>query len=612
MKNKKTVCIYFLISIFLILQVFSSCTSKKKSEINSPEIPEFFRDYEEPPYEKEKTKGFITEKFDVVQNDDDNEIQNQNTEIITLEQSESENQQAENQQLKNKSELCNYFELNSDENAKQSVIMAPSVKSEMLSPDYWLSKIENPYNLIMTREEIDKWNKDILECQFSPTEYFKIVADIREYRKKFNTQQIRDEMMRYRTGIIWYKKVKNQDKEIIKKLTVDDWLTFYDKMNYELLGTKEYYAYTQAYRYPENINYYPVRKGVCVNRSTLRNIPDETLYTDNPDFWYDDVNLISGILINEPVLILWESKDKQWYLVQTYYSSGWIPKKDVAVCTEEQFSKYFDYTSRSEPDFITITSDQFELTPNDFIFTEDTNSESSIFETSNSENIVNSLENTTFENKSLFMGTYLQLADWKNINISKKYSERIPHSNYLVEIPYKKDDDSLGIHYASIPAANCYKGLVPFSKANVISLAFKSLGKPYGWGGMYNERDCTEYTKDLYRCFGFNFGKNSSAQAAMPGKTISFNNLTHKQRCEILDSLPEGTILYYYGHVFIYLGKNDEDYYVISAMGTYYPDGKGVISNINACSVNVNNLNLIKKDGKSWIDSLICAKLLKY
>lgn len=595
MKNKKAFFLYLLICTLLIFQGFLSCTSKKEAESTSPEIPEIFRDYEEPPYEKEKAQGFITENFEFSENDCDTEFENEDTEIIFSEKNESENQLDNTLLSEKKSELSEYLKIDSDEYSNQSIIMSPSVKTEMLYPDYWLGKIENPYKVIMTREEIDKWNQDILECRFSPTEYFKIVADIREYRKKFNTQQIRDEMMRYRGGITWYKKIQNQDKEIIKKLTVDDWLTFYDKMNYEPLGTKEYYAYTQVYKYPENINYYPVKKGVCINRSTLRNIPDETLYTDNPDFWYDDVNLISGILMNEPVLILWESKDKEWYLVQTYYSSGWIQKKDVAVCTEEEFSKYFDYTSRSEPDFVTITADQLELSPEDFVFTKD-----------DSVNLENDI------NKTLFMGTYLQLADWNNINLSENYAERIPHSNYLVEIPYKKEDGSLGIRYASISAANCYKGLVPFSKGNVISLAFKSIGKPYGWGGMYNERDCTEYTKELFRCFGFNFGKNSSAQAAMPGETISFNKLTHKERCEVLDSLPEGTILYYYGHVFIYLGKDDEDYYVISAMGTYYPDEKDVFFNINACSVNVNNLNLIKKDGKTWIDSIICAKLLKY
>ena len=488
------------------------------------------------------------------------------------------------------------------ETSNHQVILAPQVEPEMLTPEYWLAKTTSPYKVMMSQQEIAKWNEEVLESRFSPTEYYRIVTDIRKYGRRFNTQQIRDEMLRYRPGVIWYKKNLSADgtKSTIHRLTREDWLTFYDKMNYEPLGTKEYYAYTTAYRYPQNLDYYPVRKGICIKRSTIRNIPDETFYSDDPSFWYDDVNQISGILMNEPVLILWESKDKNWYLIQTYYSAGWIHKSDIALCTDEEFAKYFDYAKKDKNDFVTITEDQF-LLQGDCVIEK------------------------TGSNVVLFMGTYLHTADWDSINLTEQFKERIPHSSYLVEIPYKKDDETLGTKLAAIPAGVCCKGLMPYTQANIINLAFKSLGKRYGWGGMENERDCTGYTKDLYRCFGFNFGKNSAAQAAMPGKTIYMNKLSDTQKKAVLDELPVGTLLYYYGHVFIYLGKDDgqnasnadnkiingSEYYVISSMGTYYADGQTVTAKVNACSVSVNNLTLVKKDGRTWFDSLVCAKLFQ-
>ncbi len=481
------------------------------------------------------------------------------------------------------------------------VILSPDVSDQMLTPEYWLEKTQEPYKVLMNREEIARWNEDILESRFSPTEYYRIVTDIRKYGRRFNTQQIRDEMLRYRPGVIWYTKTAGN---IIHRLTREDWLEFYDKMNYEPLGTKEYYAYTTAYRYPEKLNYYPVRKGICIKRSTIRNIPVETFYSDDPQFWFDDVNQISGILMNEPVLILWESKDKEWYLIQTYYSAGWIRQSDIALCTDAEFTKYFDYTKRDNPDFITVTADQFML-PQANIFSSDDEAPSSSFA----------------QETPLFMGTYLNLADWNDIKLREQFADRVPHSCYLAELPYKKADGTLGKHYAAVPAGICCKGLMPYTKANTINLAFKSLGKRYGWGGMENERDCTGYTKDLYRCFGFNFGKNSAAQAAMPGKTVYFKNLSRTQKAAILDTLEPGTLLYYYGHVFVYLGKADDEavssaadgsnYYVISSMGTYYPDGKSISTKTNACSVTVNNLSLVKKDGSTWLESLVCAKLFK-
>ena len=480
------------------------------------------------------------------------------------------------------------------------VIIAPDVSDQMLTPEYWLEKTQEPYKVLMNREEIAIWNEDILESRFSPTEYYRIVTDIRKYGRRFNTQQIRDEMLRYRPGVIWYTKTDNNK---VHRLTREDWLDFYDKMNYEPLGTKEYYAYTTAYRYPEKLNYYPVRKGICIKRSTIRNIPVETFYSDDPQFWFDDVNQISGILMNEPVLVLWESKDKQWYLIQTYYSAGWIRQSDIALCTDAEFTKYFDYTKRDNPDFITVTADQFTL-PQANVFSFDDEAPAPAF----------ALETP------LFMGTYLNLADWNDVNLREQFADRVPHSCYLAELPYKKADGTLGKYYAAVPAGICCKGLMPYTKANTINLAFKSLGKRYGWGGMENERDCTGYTKDLYRCFGFNFGKNSAAQAAMPGKTVYFKNLSRVQKAAVLDKLEPGTLLYYYGHVFVYLGKADDEavssaadgsnYYVISSMGTYYPDGKSINTKTNACSVTVNNLSLVKKDGSTWLESLVCAKLL--
>lgn len=550
-------------------------TSAEIPSTDNSSTPDTENDDEDFEYEKEQKPRFPTDEF-------------------------SEKYSEYQNNLKPDSPTADYIHDKTIADKSLDVIIAPDVSDQMLTPEYWLEKTQEPYKVLMNREEIARWNEDILESRFSPTEYYRIVTDIRKYGRRFNTQQIRDEMLRYRPGVIWYTKTAGNK---IHRLTREDWLEFYDKMNYEQLGTKEYYAYTTAYRYPEKLNYYPVRKGICIKRSTIRNIPVETFYSDDPQFWFDDVNQISGILMNEPVLILWESKDKEWYLIQTYYSAGWIRQSDIALCTDAEFTKYFDYTKRDNPDFITVTADQFML-PQANIFSSDDEAPVPAFA----------------QETPLFMGTYLNLADWNDVNLREQFADRVPHSCYLAELPYKKADGSLGKYFAAVPAGICCKGLMPYTKANTINLAFKSLGKRYGWGGMENERDCTGYTKDLYRCFGFNFGKNSAAQAAMPGKTVYFKNLSRVQKAAVLDKLEPGTLLYYYGHVFVYLGKADDEvvssatdggnYYVISSMGTYYPDGKSISTKTNACSVTVNNLSLIKKDGSTWLESLVCAKLL--
>lgn len=462
------------------------------------------------------------------------------------------------------------------------VRLAPGVTHDMLSASYWISRAKKPHDVKMTTAQIAQWNKQIMQESMASTDNTFLVYDLRRFDNVASSYDIRKFMIHYNARNPWYTK-KNGETYT---LTTKDWRAFYNAMHFAPLGEFAYFSNAQKTAGVDSQDF-PVRKAVTVRRSNLRLVPDDTAYTDDDEYWYDDIAQNSGILMNEPVLVLWESKDKKWLYVQANYCTGWLHSEDVAFCTDEQFVRYFDYTEQPQNSFVTIITDHAELTV-DYVVPHEDKAYAGIPE--------------------LFMGTYLHTVDWNDERFADSFFERKPYACYLAEIPYRKDDGTLGIAYGAIPAGICTEGLLAYTTANVLELAFKPLGVRYGWGGMANTRDCSEYLKDIFRCFGFLLPRNSRGQLAMPGKTTSFENQSRHARASAVDALEAGAVMGFPGHVCMYLGEANGNQYVISALGSYYFDDPEQSDPIDANSVNVNTLSVIRKNGKDWLENLTQAK----
>ena len=464
-----------------------------------------------------------------------------------------------------------------------SIRLAPDVTAEMLSPSFWISRTKNPQKIKMTRPSIAAWNRTMETVRYPASSDFAIVCDLRKYDSVMTATEIRSQMQRYPSSSVWYKKVKGKSGEEIKALSQKEWRALFEKMNHSALESMNYFMGGRAKDEELAKKDYPVRKAVCVRRSNLRLVPDDTFYTDDKDYWYDDIAQNSGILMNEPVLVLWESKEKDFFYVKTSFCTGWIHSEDIAFCSDKAFARLFDYAEKNQSEFVTITEDCFVLPP---------------------EYILN--QSASEEKIPLFMGTYLFTADWSEAESEGTLLQRTPFANFLVEIPYRKSDGMLGVAYASLPVSACTQGLVDYTAENTLNLAFKTLGKHYGWGGMNDSRDCSEYLKDIFRCFGFNFARNSRTQMSMSGKTIDFDGKTLSKKRSLLSSLESGCVMGFPGHVFLYLGAVGGNHYVISALGAYYFDDVKVDAN----SVSINTLEMKRKTGETWLDLLSKAKIL--
>ncbi|MDD5475605.1 MAG: SH3 domain-containing protein [Syntrophales bacterium] len=91
----------------------------------------------------------------------------------------------------------------------------------------------------------------------------------------------------------------------------------------------------------------------------------------------------------------------------------------------------------------------------------------------------------------------------------------------------------------------------------IAEIADAMSGSPYGWGGLYGNRDCSAFLRDLFAGFGLWLPRNSYQQAHEKDEFIRLDNLTpvEKEQFIIQNAIPFATILWMPGHVLLYIGE---------------------------------------------------------
>lgn len=91
--------------------------------------------------------------------------------------------------------------------------------------------------------------------------------------------------------------------------------------------------------------------------------------------------------------------------------------------------------------------------------------------------------------------------------------------------------------------------------ANMAAVSGRMMEEPYGWGGMYGNRDCSALMRDIFTPFGIWLPRNSSRQAET-GRVISLEDLSRREKKAAIREfgVPFATLLHMPGHVGLYLG----------------------------------------------------------
>ncbi|WP_367363266.1 C40 family peptidase, partial [Mesotoga sp.] len=148
-------------------------------------------------------------------------------------------------------------------------------------------------------------------------------------------------------------------------------------------------------------------------------------------------------------------------------------------------------------------------------------------------------------------------------------------------------------------------GNLKLTGREILNQAFKMLGERYGWGGLYNRRDCSRFVQDIFASFGLVLPRDAWAQEMLGSKNkILFEGNSEERKVQ-LRSLRPGNPLYMPGHTLIYLGQDNGRFFAIHD-GAGYKDSKGKKISVHGVFVVDLSLRTMNSD-KSYLELLTSA-----
>ena len=264
-------------------------------------------------------------------------------------------------------------------------------------------------------------------------------------------------------------------------------------------------------------NYSSVNKpAITLKKLNIRAFPTGRPVLRDPDkagegFPFDYMQN-STIAANKPIFISHYSKDKAWVFIRSSFAYGWVKARNVVILNKN----YTDRWQNAQQIFITKDNEPFYTQQGDFLF------------------------------KST-IGTMLPLIDEDNKNF------------YVLSIAAYKLNEPYCIK-TSLSKKFGHNGILKFTAKNINRIMHELLHVNYGWGGIYNQRDCSSTLRDFFAPFGIWLPRNSYQQSKI-GKVISLENMSDAKKIETITKygVPFETLLYKKGHIVLYVGmKNDK------------------------------------------------------
>lgn len=265
------------------------------------------------------------------------------------------------------------------------------------------------------------------------------------------------------------------------------------------------------------------RYGITLHFSSLRNFPtNKPLFRDpklaGEGFPFDYLQN-SAVHANEPIFISHYSKDKAWTYVYTSYASGWLPSHSIAYMNTKERKKW----KKSKPVYLLQEKVALTDTEGHFLFYSRVG-----------------MRLSYVKKRGLY--TYARAVAPGAFNKPTFVMVKFKHSAVATEPLY-------------------------LNQSNLTKITKGVMKSNYGWGGLYEERDCSSTLRDIYAPFGIWMPRNSRQQSRI-GKVIKFTDLNTTAKEELIkeQAVPFETFLHRKGHIMLYLGTYDDNIMILHNM----------------------------------------------
>jgi len=272
-------------------------------------------------------------------------------------------------------------------------------------------------------------------------------------------------------------------------------------------------------------------------RTGLRALPSAEPLLDAPGDWYTDNLLASSLEPGLPLVVLHDSADGRWSYVRAERASGWVPAEALVPADAETFAAGRDRAG------VLVVAARAEL-----------------------------FEDPTCTRYALFvrMGTRLWSAPTEAATGMGSGGTARP-----VVLPARDATGAYAERILWVAADAVRDRPLPYTPRAVITQAFRLLNAPYGWGGDFGERDCSQFLCEIFATVGLVLPRNSSAQAkaGLPTEGFVAGATDEAKRPALAPCVPGATDIRLPGHIMLYLGESDGEPFVIHSTFAYKEPG---------------------------------------
>jgi len=215
----------------------------------------------------------------------------------------------------------------------------------------------------------------------------------------------------------------------------------------------------------------------------------------------------STLTANKPIFISHYSKNREWAYIFSSFTSGWIKSDEFVILNK----KNSDIWQKAQQVHIIVEGSPIYSINGDFLF----------------KSKIGMMFALISEDKETYTILTVSSANGnKALFLKSKISKNIAH-----------------------------KDILTLNKKNMANIVNEVSATNYGWGGVYEQRDCSSMLRDLFAPFGVWLPRNSYQQSKV-GRVISLENLSDKEKTALIKEkgVPFETLLYKKGHIVLYVG----------------------------------------------------------
>jgi hypothetical protein len=274
------------------------------------------------------------------------------------------------------------------------------------------------------------------------------------------------------------------------------------------------------------------RPAIALFPAAMRVLPSTAPFLKKADDYPFDVLQNASVKMNDSLRVLHVSADGLWVFVKGADASGWVESRDVGYISEAQAGEWM------QKELLVVVRD------------------ATLLRDANGGAIA-----------KVELGTL-----FPRVGEDENY--------YTVSVPSPSDGHGMRVINARIPKDAARRFPLELNRETVAMVGNQLLGKPYGWGGLYHNRDCSSMIREFFLPFGIWLPRGSYNQIHS-GNPVSLAGLTNKEKERVLreKGVPFLTLVYLRGHIMLYVGNiNGRPLVFHASWGVSLKDGEGGVS----------------------------------